>query len=135
MNRLHEKGLIEDPVNKAKAVVLTEKGLAEAARLFKALFVKESGPELATEAKSIVALAFRNGPIEDIHAGKECPVCVGKPEYSHITQDEMKNIMKQAVDTVYNLLWLKQNDPEKYSEKLEYGDRCTRLWDDPTGHG
>lgn len=88
-------------------------------------------PELATEAKSIVALAFRNGPIEDVHAGKECPVCAGKTEYSHITQDEMKNIMKKAVDTVYNLLWLKQNDPEKYAEKLEYGDRCTRLWDDP----
>src|SRR5438552_10526169 len=41
MTRLHEKGLIEDPVNKAKSVVLTEKGLAEAERLFKALFVKE----------------------------------------------------------------------------------------------
>ena len=88
-------------------------------------------PELTTEAKSVVALAFRNGPIEDVHAGKECPLCAGKPEYSHITQDEMKNIMKQAVDTVYNLLWLKQNDPEKYAEKLEYGDRCTKLWDDP----
>ena len=32
-------------------------------------------PELAAEAKSIVALAFRNGPIEDVHAGKECPTC------------------------------------------------------------
>ena len=41
MTRLHEKGLIEDPVNKAKSVVLTEKGLAEAERLFKALFVQE----------------------------------------------------------------------------------------------
>lgn len=48
-------------------------------------------PELAAEAKSIVALAFRNGPIEDVHAGKECPLCAGKPEYSHITQDEMRN--------------------------------------------
>jgi hypothetical protein len=87
--------------------------------------------ELATEAKSIVVLAFRNGPIEDVHAGKECPVCAGKPEYSHITQNEMKNITKKAVDTVYNLLWLKQNAPEKYAEKLEYGDRCTKLWDNP----
>src|SRR5208337_86146 len=87
--------------------------------------------ELAAEAKGIVALAFRNGPIEDVHAGKECSICAGKTEYSHITQDEMKNIMKKAVDTVYNLLWLKQNDPEKYAEKLEYGDRCTKLWDTP----
>ena len=55
-------------------------------------------PELAAEAKSIVALAFRNGPIENVHAGKECPTCAGKPEYSHITQGEMKNIMKLAVE-------------------------------------
>lgn len=53
-------------------------------------------PELATEAKSIVALAFRNGPIEDIHAGKECQHCAGRPEYSHITQDEMRHIMKRG---------------------------------------
>src|ERR1022692_5191711 len=76
-------------------------------------------PELAAEAKSIVALAFRNGPIEDVHAGKECPNCAGKVEYSHITQDEMKNIMKRAVDTVYKLLWLKQNDAEKYEARAD----------------
>jgi hypothetical protein len=92
-------------------------------------------PDLATEAKSIVALAFRNGPIEDIHAGKECPLCAGKSEYSHITQDEMKSIMKRAVDTVYNLLWRKQNDPAKYAETIEFGSRNTRLWDDPGADG
>ena|ERR1700722_13394754 len=87
--------------------------------------------ELATEAKSLVALAFRNGPIEDVHFGKECPHCAGRHEYSHITKDEMKNIMKQAVDALYNLLWLKQNDPEKYARRLELGSRYARLWDDP----
>jgi len=87
--------------------------------------------ELAAEAKGIVALAFRNGPIEDVHAGKECPNCAGKVEYSHITQDEMKNIMKRAVDTVYKLIWLRQNDPEKYAATIEYGNRHTRLWDEP----
>jgi len=64
----------------------------------------EVDPELAAEAKSLVALAFRNGPIEDVHAGKECPTCAGKSEHSHITHAETKNIMKQAVDTVYKLL-------------------------------
>ncbi|MGA8344520.1 MAG: hypothetical protein WB781_21485 [Candidatus Sulfotelmatobacter sp.] len=88
-------------------------------------------PELAAEAKSLVALAFRNGPIEDVHAGKECPTCAGNSEYSHITQNEMKNIMKQAVDTVYKLLWLKKNDPEKYETTLEFGNRYTRSWDEP----
>jgi len=87
--------------------------------------------ELAAEAKSLVALAFRNGPIEDVHAGVECPTCAGKSEYSHITQAEMKNIMKQAVDTVYRLLWLKQNDPQKYEATLEFGNRYSRFWDEP----
>lgn len=41
MTRLHEKGLIEDPATKAKSLVLTGKGLVEAERLFKKLFVKE----------------------------------------------------------------------------------------------
>ena len=39
--------------------------------------------------------------------------------------------MKQAVDTVYKLLWLKQNDPEKYEATLELGNRYTRFWDEP----
>ena len=43
----------------------------------------------------------------------------------------MKNIMKRAVDTVYKLLWLKQNDPEKYEGELELGSRYTRFWDEP----
>jgi hypothetical protein len=92
-----------------------------------------SDPELAAEAKSIVALAFRNGPIEDVHAGKKCLTCAGKSQYSHITQTEMKNIMKQAVDTVYMLLWLKQNEPEKYEAAVAFGNLYTRLWDEPIG--
>jgi hypothetical protein len=32
---------------------------------------------VAKEAKALVALALRNGPIEDIHAGKLCPTCHG----------------------------------------------------------
>ena len=38
MGRLHKKGLISDPVGKAKSVVLTEAGLREAERLFHELF-------------------------------------------------------------------------------------------------
>jgi hypothetical protein len=34
--------------------------------------------DLIREAKAIVVLAFRNGPIEDVHAGKTCPTCNGK---------------------------------------------------------
>lgn len=38
LDRLHRKGLIADPVNKAKSVVLTDEGLKRAEELFQALF-------------------------------------------------------------------------------------------------
>jgi len=42
-------------------------------------------PVLALEAKMIVALAFRNGPIENLHAGKVCPTCSVDRGYSRIS--------------------------------------------------
>lgn len=42
MNRLHEKGLIANPVGKAKSVLLTEDGLKESECLFQKLFTKGS---------------------------------------------------------------------------------------------
>ena len=88
-------------------------------------------PELAVEAKALVALAFRNGPIEDLHAGRPCTVCSGNREISHITDDDMKAIMKSAVDAIYRLLWLRDSDPAAYNEKLALGRRFTLRWDDP----
>ncbi len=40
MNRLHEKGLIHDPVNKSKSVVLSDEGLRKSKELFEVLFAK-----------------------------------------------------------------------------------------------
>lgn len=91
-------------------------------------------PDLAAEAKALVVLAFRNGPIEDLHAGKPCDVCSGKPEVSHITDEEMKAIMKSAVDTLYRLLWQRDCDPAAYNEALAFGRRQTLKWDDPQLH-
>lgn len=45
LDRLYRKGLIYDPVGKAKSVMLTDEGLAESERLFKTLFAKPSTPE------------------------------------------------------------------------------------------
>jgi hypothetical protein len=42
LNRLHRKGMIGDPVGKAKSVVLTDQGLAESERLFRKLFERRS---------------------------------------------------------------------------------------------
>ena len=86
---------------------------------------------IAIEAKAMVALAFRNGPIEALHAGKPCAVCGGNSAVSHISDEEMKTIMKSAVDTLYRLLWQRENDPKAYLEKLALGERYTLRWDDP----
>jgi hypothetical protein len=88
-------------------------------------------PFLAQEAKSIVVHAFRNGPIEDIHAGVGCPRCMGKVKYSHITDEEMKLLNKTFVNRVYTLLWLKSNEPETYRSTVEIGSLFASEWDAP----
>jgi hypothetical protein len=40
LHRLHEKGMIGDPVNKAKSVVFTEEGLKRAEEHFEAMFTR-----------------------------------------------------------------------------------------------
>ena len=88
-------------------------------------------PVLALEAKMIVALAFRNGPIEALHTGNVCPTCSVDSGYSRISDEEMKGIMKAAVNSVYSLLWKKDNDSEAYAKSLALGARYTQRWDDP----
>jgi hypothetical protein len=88
--------------------------------------------QVAREAKAIVALAFRNGPIENIHAGRPCPTCAGQAGYSRITDAEMKGIMRNAVNRLYALLLLKSLDPDRYESKIRFGERYTANWDEPT---
>ena len=87
--------------------------------------------ELAKEVKALVALAFRNGPIEELHAGNPCPACSGKAEISHISDEEMKNLMKSAVIALYRLLWLRDHDRQSYEKQIAFGHRYTAHWDDP----
>jgi Domain of unknown function (DUF6429) len=42
MNRLHEKGMIQSPVNKAKSVVFTTEGLLRSRELFDKMFKMDS---------------------------------------------------------------------------------------------
>ena len=92
-------------------------------------------PQLAREAKAIVALAFRNGPIEKVHAGKLCPTCSAGSEYSRITDDEIKAIMKSAVDRTYALLKLRKGDPDEYARQIDFGARYVTRWDEPAEPG
>jgi len=47
LNRLHEKGMIDNPVSKAKSVGLTAEGLRRSKELFEAMFTKK-GRDAAT---------------------------------------------------------------------------------------
>ncbi len=42
LDRLYRKGMIDNPVGKAKSVVLTDKGLAASERLFRKLFERSA---------------------------------------------------------------------------------------------
>lgn len=66
---------------------------------------------LRDEANAIVACAFRNGPIEDLHSGKDSEL-LRNPELSRITNDEMKTIMLNACQTME-----KQDDPKPMKAK------------------
>ena len=87
------------------------------------------GFTLRDEANSIVAMAFRNGPIEDLHAGKSSEL-LSNPELSRITDDEMKTLMINACEHVVKLLELKETDPEEYHKKMmAYGRMYCRRWE------
>lgn len=92
---------------------------------------RANSERLAAEAKGIVVLAFRNGPMEAVHAGKRCPTCHGKREYSHITDAEMKAIMKNAVDHVHRLFMLRYSDLAEYERQIVFGLEYARNWDEP----
>jgi len=102
---------------------------------------------LADEAKAIVALAFRNGPLEGLHAGITPSSKVGDgsdikavspygeipwAKLSRISDAEMKPLIQFAVNKVYTLLVMKEYDREKYDALAEgINPMFTRKWDNP----
>jgi hypothetical protein len=88
-----------------------------------------NGFTIRDEANAIVAMAFRNGPIEDLHAGKASEL-LSDPELSRITDDEMKTIMVNACEQVAKPLELKETDPEAYyRQMLSYNYMYCRRWE------
>ena len=86
------------------------------------------GFSLRDEANAIVASAFRNGPLEDLHAGKYSELLEQK-ELSRISDDEMKELMINACEKMEELLRLKETDPQKYAELvLSQNFRYCRNW-------
>ena len=83
---------------------------------------------LRDEANALTAFAFRNGFLEDLHAGKDSPL-LDAPDLSRITDDEMKRLMIEASEKLAEMLRLKQKDPEQYEAFIRsYQRMYCRKW-------
>jgi hypothetical protein len=67
------------------------------------------------EANAIVAFAFRNGQLENLHAGEYSADLIENPNLSRITDAEMKQLMLFACEAVEKALRLRDENPEAYS--------------------
>jgi hypothetical protein len=86
------------------------------------------GFTLRDEANAIVAWAFRNGPLENLHAGKHSALLEDR-SLSRITDEEMKELMLNACAMVEKLLRLKETDRDKYYlEIVQYNLQYCRKW-------
>ncbi|MEQ1589205.1 MAG: hypothetical protein ABL902_02490 [Gallionella sp.] len=70
------------------------------------------------EANALTAYAFRNGMLEDLHAG-ETSTLLDNPKLSRITNEEMKRLMIEASEKIVLLLTLRETDPEKYMQFVQ----------------
>lgn len=77
---------------------------------------------LRDEANALVAMAFRNGPIEDLHAGRNSKL-LEDDGLSRITNAEMKELMVFACEKLAEMLRLKVSDPEQYQQAVETYNR------------
>jgi hypothetical protein len=71
------------------------------------------------EANALTCCAFRNGFLEDLHAGMHSEL-LEKPGLSRITDVEMKKLMMQSSAKLAELLALKETDPDKYWKQVEF---------------
>lgn len=87
------------------------------------------GFTLRDEANAIVAWAFRNGPIETLHAGTHSPL-LEDPSLSRITDAEMRELMLAACRMMEKILRLKASDPQEYARQIQgFRDSYCRAWE------
>jgi hypothetical protein len=71
------------------------------------------------EANALTCSAFRNGYLEELHAGKHSEL-LDTPGLSRITDAEMKKLMIQSSARLAELLALKESNPDEYWKRLTY---------------
>ena len=71
------------------------------------------------EANALTCCAFRNGYIEELHAGKHSEL-LEKPGLSRITDAEMKKLMIGASAKLAELLGMKEAKPDEYWKLVKF---------------
>lgn len=95
-------------------------------------FTKEELDDyLKMQAKAIVLFSFRNTFLEDIHAGKQCPTCGDDLSYSHISDEQMKQLMIECVNNMYTYLKLQIESEEGWLNLLDWHTVQVQHWNEP----
>ena len=71
------------------------------------------------EANSLTCIVFRNGYIEELHAGKYSEL-LETPGLSRITDAEMKKLTIGISSKLAELLTMKETDPDEYWKQINY---------------
>ena len=80
------------------------------------------------EANAITVWAFRNGYIEELHAGKHSEL-LEKPGLSRITDAEMKRLNIDISTHIAEILTLRDNDAEEYERRIDYFLQYCKHWE------
>ncbi|MEM6260754.1 MAG: hypothetical protein AAGI37_21105 [Planctomycetota bacterium] len=84
---------------------------------------------LRDEANALVAKAFRNGPLEDLHAGEHSEL-LNNSSLSRITDPEMKTLMLSACRILASMLQMKEEQPEQYDQEIRrYAAMYCKDWE------
>jgi hypothetical protein len=79
-------------------------------------------------ANAFVAMTFRNGMLEDLHAGKDSPLLTD-PSLSRITDREMKKLMIETSAQLAIALCKFFEQPEEFQKWLRLASSYTRHWE------
>ena len=102
--------------------------LGATGRTFQPPFTFPGGFTIRDEANALTAFAFRNGPLEDLHAGKSSPL-TKDASLSRITEAEMKELMINASERLAKMLAMREKNPEAYRTWAQtYGAMYCGLW-------
>ncbi len=80
------------------------------------------------QANVMTLLAFRDGAVEDLHAGEYSPL-LEDPGLSRITDEEMKTLLIAASTKLAELLALRDSGPDAFAQLLAANWRQVKNWE------